>query len=141
MKTTSTKQDLESLQDPLIWVIQTVWNPLNKAIHNMNLPVCLTPGFYAEKAKSIVNKQLQTSTKKELILTAIVVVLLTYILWEMLSNLISKAKKLTLADVMMKLPVLKGQLDKEVEKSRATMKSTLQVADPKFYKRLPVNGW
>lgn len=109
-RNSATKQELESLQDPLVWVIQTVWNPLSNAASGMNLPVCLTPTFYINKLNAIVNHQLETSSKKELILTGIVAVLVVYILWGTIVNFFNKLRKLTLADIMSNLPILRGQL-------------------------------
>jgi sphinganine-1-phosphate aldolase len=42
---------------------------------------------------------------------------------------------------MSKLPFLSSTLNKEVEKARAEFKTTLEIADPKFYKNLPPTGW
>jgi sphinganine-1-phosphate aldolase len=139
--TATTKQQLESLQDPLVWAIKTIWNPLSGLLSGLNLPTLPSSCCLCNKIKALIEKQLETSTKKELILTVAVIVLLVILLWGSLVEFINRVRKITFADILTNLPILKGKFLAEVERSRSVFKETLEVADTKFYKKMPEKGW
>lgn len=104
------KHDLEKLNDPLVWLIQNIWTPLQSLLGSASsiLPNCIKPQILYAKGKALVDLELERSTKKELILTAIVILLLTILVWNSVANFLKRLRKLSLLDVISSLPILKG---------------------------------
>ena len=137
-------EKLEPLNDPVVIVAQVAYQYLVNYLSKVDLQqfkTYIAPDVVKAKLQRFVDHQLETNTKKELILTAVVVVLLIVLLGGWLKDLFKKIGSLSIADIMSNVPILKQQLQKEVEKARTEFKTTLEVVDPKFYSKMPQKGW
>lgn len=80
-------------------------------------------------------------SRRELTLLVLTTLLTIYFICKQIEWAKAYLKHFNLYDFLKKFPLVSSRLQKEVESNKKIFKETLEIADPKFFGKMPMRGW